>query len=50
MAKIKSDIELGDRLGVAATPSVFLDGRRLKHKSSAALELLINNRLESARP
>ncbi len=41
MAKVKSDIELGSRLGVNGTPTVFLNGRRVKHRSPRALQVLI---------
>ena len=49
-AKIKSDIELGVRLGVNVTPSVFVNGRRVQHISGRALQVLIRQELESAGP
>ncbi len=46
LARVRSDIELGARLGVDATPSVFLNGRRVRDISGRALELLIRRELE----
>ena len=45
--KVKSDIELGSRLGIDATPAVFLNGRRVRNLSMKALEFLIVKVLES---
>jgi protein-disulfide isomerase/uncharacterized membrane protein len=39
--KLQEDIELGSRLGVAGTPTIFINGRRLKHYSLQAIDLVI---------
>jgi len=39
--KLQKDIELGSRLGVAGTPTIFINGRRLKHYSLQAIDLTI---------
>jgi protein-disulfide isomerase len=45
-AKIKSDVELGKRLGVDATPSLFLNGRRLPDNRPQTIRLLIAHEVE----
>jgi protein-disulfide isomerase len=40
-SKISRDAELGARLGVQGTPTVFLNGRRIKNPTLAVLEVLI---------
>ena len=44
--KIKSDVELGKRLGVDATPSLFLNGRRLPDNRPQTIRLLIAHEVE----
>src|SRR5262245_4200753 len=44
-AKVQADIELGRRLGVAETPAVFLNGRRVREFSPTTLRLLISHEL-----
>lgn len=46
MARIQADIELGIRLGVDGTPSVFINGRRLYDTRPQALQLLITHEIE----
>jgi protein-disulfide isomerase/uncharacterized membrane protein len=46
-SKVQADIELGRRLGVAETPAVFLNGRRVREFSPATLRLLISHELEA---
>jgi protein-disulfide isomerase len=45
-AKVNSDIELGRRLGVDATPAVFLNERRVRYMRREILEFLIEQQLE----
>ncbi len=47
LAKVKTDIELGTRLGVVGTPAVFLDGRLLRHLGPESLEVLIHHQIAS---
>ncbi len=42
-AKVRSDIDLGLQLGVDATPSIFLNGRRVYDLRENSLEVLIVN-------
>jgi len=44
-AKVQADIKLGRQLGVAETPAVFLNGRRMWEFSPATLRLLISHEL-----
>jgi len=46
--KITQDAELGARLGVDGTPSLFLNGRRVWMWGSSDLELLIASQIEEA--
>ncbi|MFC1765003.1 vitamin K epoxide reductase family protein [Planctomycetota bacterium] len=48
LAKVKADIDLGMRLGVDGTPSVFLNGRRVYDTRVQALQLLIIHEMEHA--
>ena len=45
-AKVKSDVELGARVGVDATPAVFLNGRRVYDFGTEVLEFLISHELQ----
>ena len=47
-ASVQADIELGARLGVAATPTVFVNGRRIVRPIRAALALVIYHELDVA--
>ena len=38
---IKEDIENGDRIGVDGTPSVFLNGKRIKNRDLSQLPVII---------
>ena len=49
MAKVKSDIELANRLGVDATPTIFLNSRYVSDHRSRALQLLIKHELQHAK-
>ena len=49
-AKVQSDVELARRLGVAETPAVFLNGRRVQHFSPEVLRFLIVHELAAQRP
>jgi len=44
-AKVQADIDLGRRLGVAETPAVFLNARRVREFGPATLRLLISHEL-----
>ena len=46
LAKIKADIDLGISLGLKGTPTVFLDGRRVRDTRPEALRALIDHQLE----
>src|SRR5262249_39292627 len=48
-SRVASDVEIGTRLGIPGTPSVFLDDRLVHDTSRAALEILIPDEIESAR-
>lgn len=39
--KVQKDIELGNRLGVVGTPTVFINGRKVLHLDLWALDLLL---------
>lgn len=43
--KIRADCELGGRLGVKATPTVYLNNRLVTHLSSGGLDILIHHLL-----
>lgn len=45
-AKVESDVKLGIRLGVDATPAVFLNGRRAHDTRAEALRVLIAHEIE----
>ena len=46
-AKVRSDIELGYRLGVDGTPAIFINRRRVGASNLAVLEAVINHELQS---
>ena len=46
LAKVQADIDLGIRLGVDGTPSVFINGRRVYDTRGQALQFLIAHELE----
>ena len=46
MTKVKSDVDLGNRLGVDATPSIFLNERAILYAGRCTLEALIDHLLE----
>jgi len=47
-ASVQADIALGVRLGVKATPTVFVNGRKVMRTSRAALALVIYHELAVA--
>ncbi len=44
---MRSDIELGHRLGVDETPAIFINGRRVGEFNLAVLEAVINHEQQS---
>ncbi len=44
-SKIRTDCELGKRLGIRSTPAVFINGRLVKHPSRSVLDVLIHHEL-----
>ncbi|MCH8128015.1 thioredoxin domain-containing protein [candidate division KSB1 bacterium] len=46
--KVKSDIDLGNRLGVNATPTIFINSRLVSDISLQTIEFLITNELQLA--
>jgi protein-disulfide isomerase/uncharacterized membrane protein len=46
-AKVKADIELGIRLGVQETPTIFVNGRRAPDVRAQSLQMLILSELSS---
>src|SRR5262249_48828739 len=49
-AKVKADIELGIRLGVGETPTIFVNGRRAPDVRGQTLHLLIMSEMASLTP
>lgn len=41
-AKVHADVELGERLNVSGTPTVFLNGRRIRELNVDAIDMLIH--------
>jgi protein-disulfide isomerase/uncharacterized membrane protein len=46
--EVSRDIEAGNRLGVSATPTVFLNGRPVPRLGQKALEILVSDALQRA--
>jgi protein-disulfide isomerase len=46
-AKVRSDIQLGHRLGVDGTPAIFINGRRVHEFNLAVLEAVITHEWQS---
>jgi protein-disulfide isomerase len=44
-SKVEDDVRLGLRLGVDGTPTVFLNGRRVRHLSPRGLRILVEHEL-----
>jgi protein-disulfide isomerase len=40
-ARLEADVALGGKLGITATPAVFIDGRRVDDPSAKAVEILL---------
>ena len=49
VAEINKDIRLGARVGVKATPTVFINGRIAKRKSLEELQVVVEQELERAK-
>jgi hypothetical protein len=47
-SKVLSDAQLGMHLNIEGTPTVFLDGRRVKNPTLMVLETLIRKELQAA--
>ncbi|MCH7548457.1 MAG: thioredoxin domain-containing protein [Candidatus Krumholzibacteriota bacterium] len=50
MRKVESDIEQGIELGVAGTPTVFVNGREVPRLTQRTLEVIIEKEIEAVRP
>ena len=46
LAKVRSDIEQGSRIGVRGVPAVFINGRQLKQRSLEGFSAIIDKELE----
>jgi protein-disulfide isomerase/uncharacterized membrane protein len=49
-AKVKADIDLGNRLGIRETPTIFVNGRRAPDVRAQSLHLLIISEITSLTP
>ena len=48
-ARIRQDYEEGLQLGVRGTPTIFINGRKVKNRSLQNMEALINQEIEAAK-
>ena len=48
-ARIRQDYEEGLKLGVRGTPTLFINGRKMKDRRMEAMEAVINQELETAK-
>ena len=48
-ARIRQDYEEGLKLGVRGTPTLFINGRRVKNRSMQNMEALIDQEIEAAK-
>ena len=48
-ARIRQDYEEGIKLGVRGTPTLFINGRRIKNRSMKSMEEIINQEIEAAK-
>ena len=48
-ARIRQDYEEGRRLGVRGTPSLFINGRKVKNRSMQSMEAIIDEELKGAK-
>lgn len=46
LAKVRSDIDQGSRIGVRGVPAVFINGRKLKQRSLEGFSEIIDKELE----
>ena len=49
-ARIRQDYEEGLKLGVRGTPTIFINGRKLKNRSLQNMEAMINQELKAGKP
>ncbi len=42
-SKVREDIELGNQLGIQGTPTIFINGRRIKHMNLRAIDLVLTS-------
>jgi len=47
LTKVRNDFQEGNRIGVRSTPSVFINGRLLKHNTLKEFQTFINKELET---
>lgn len=45
---VKQELSIGDRIGVESTPSIFINGKRIREKTREALKLAIEAALKDA--
>ena len=48
-ARIRQDYEEGLKLGVRGTPTLFINGRKVKNRNMENMEAIINQELETAK-
>jgi len=48
-ARIRQDYEEGRRLGVRGTPTLFINGKKLKNRGMKSMEAIINEELKGAK-
>ena len=48
-ARVRQDYEEGIRLGVRGTPTVFINGKKIKNRSMKNMEAVINEELEAGK-
>ena len=48
-ARIRQDYEEGIKLGVRGTPTLFINGKKLKNRSMENMEMLINQELKAGK-
>lgn len=48
-ARIRQDYEEGIKLGVRGTPTLFINGRKVKNRNMQNMEAIINQELETAK-
>ena len=48
-ARIRQDYEEGIKLGVRGTPTLFINGRKVKNRTMKSMEAMINQEIEAAK-